>query len=299
MSTPLFRRHLIAAAMLSPVLAQASLLVPNGWSNATGMVTARLVTVEVIDLHQRQPLPIFEPSSLQPARVSETYVGGRAGTRYGIRLTNRTAGNVLAVVSVDGVNVLSGEDASAHQGGYILPPYGQVTVDGWRKSLHEVAQFVLTEPGSSYASQTGRPRNVGVIGVALFEEARPVVVAPAPAPARQGPAGLARELGMSAPAQAPQSKAAPAADAAERMASSPSLGTGHGQRQESRVTRGTFERATSNPAEVVSLRYDSLHNLEAAGIAVRPRWPRPMPKPHAPLPFPADAGFVPDPPKKW
>lgn len=63
------------------------------------------------------------------------------------------------------------------------------------------------------------------------------------------------------------------------------LGTGHGEREYAPITRTTFERATSHPAELVQIRYDSHANLVAAGIL----------PPHrhvAPEPFP---GYVPDP----
>jgi len=44
------------------------------------------------------------------------------------------------------------------------------------------------------------------------------------------------------------------------------LGTGHGEREWSPVTRVTFERASSQPAEIVRVRYDSWRNLVAMGV---------------------------------
>ena len=71
----------------------------------------------------------------------------------------------------------------------------------------------------------------------------------------------------------------------------PSLGTGHGERDTSRVTQAEFSRATSEPAEVVRLDYESIAVLEAKGIALR------KPVPPRANPFPAGQ-FVPDPPSR-
>ena len=43
-------------------------------------------------------------------------------------------------------------------------------ITGWRKSLERTAAFYFTDLGDSYAARTGRPQNVGVIGVAVFQE---------------------------------------------------------------------------------------------------------------------------------
>ena len=77
---------------------------------------------------------------------------------------------LLAVTSVDGVNVVSGETAAQHQSGYVLDAWDSVAIEGWRKSLDEVATFYFTRLADSYAARTGRPHDVGVIGVALFRE---------------------------------------------------------------------------------------------------------------------------------
>src|ERR1700722_13894191 len=104
----------------------------------------------------------------------EYWIAGRPGAKYSIEVHNRLGERLLAVMSVDGVNVLSGETAAWDQGGYVFEPGERYEITGWRKSDVEVAAFTFTESPNSYAERTGRPANVGVIGVALFRE-RPVV----------------------------------------------------------------------------------------------------------------------------
>jgi len=127
---------------------------------------------------------------------------------------------VLAVTSVDGVNVITGRTASPDQGGYVVESHGRVEIDGWRKSMHEVAAFYFTALPDSYAARTGRPDNVGVIGIALFREE------PNYAPM------LERESAASADA-APAPAQKSSGNQAGRAREESRLGTGHGQRLDS------------------------------------------------------------------
>ena len=91
-------------------------------------------------------------------------------TNTAVRIRNCTGARVLVVTSVDGVNVISGDTAAPSQSGYVLEPWGSVEITGWRKSMDRTAAFYFTDLGDSYAARTGRPQNVGVIGVAVFQE---------------------------------------------------------------------------------------------------------------------------------
>src|SRR3546814_3906476 len=62
------------------------------------------------------------------------------------------------LLSVDGVNAVTGEDADPSQAGYVLAPWQSTEIDGWRKSLDEVARFRFTDLPDSYAARTGRDR---------------------------------------------------------------------------------------------------------------------------------------------
>ncbi len=98
------------------------------------------------------------------------YVQGNAGERYVIRVSNPTAHRIEAVVSVDGVDVIDGEDGDLHKRGYVIPPHGETRIEGFRTSQADVATFRFSSVDGSYAGMKGKPRNVGVIAVALFEE---------------------------------------------------------------------------------------------------------------------------------
>src|SRR5450631_1157624 len=100
----------------------------------------------------------------------EYWVAGKPGARYAIEIRNRLGERLLAVTSVDGVNVISGATAGWDQTGYVFSPGERYQITGWRKTDAEVADFTFTDSPNSYAERTGRPANVGVIGVALFRE---------------------------------------------------------------------------------------------------------------------------------
>ncbi len=135
--------------------------------------------VHVINRATGQRLPVYNHGG-------KLYVAGNPGDRYSVQVVNRSGGRILTVVSVDGVNVVSGETASPEQTGYVFHGWQSYEINGWRKSASEVAAFYFTALPDSYAARTDRPQNVGVIGVAVFREwtppPRPRPQLPHPAP---------------------------------------------------------------------------------------------------------------------
>lgn len=101
---------------------------------------------------------------------SRAYLLGENGTRYIIRITNPTARRVEAVISVDGLDVIDGKGADLSKRGYIVPAYGELRVEGFRTSTSEIAAFRFSSVSNSYAGRKGQARNVGVVGLAIFEE---------------------------------------------------------------------------------------------------------------------------------
>ncbi len=98
------------------------------------------------------------------------YVVGAEGERYRLRIHNRTARRVEVVTSVDGLDVIDGRRASLDKRGYLVEPFGTLTIDGFRRNDSEVAAFRFGAVSDSYAARTGDDRNVGVIGFAFFDE---------------------------------------------------------------------------------------------------------------------------------
>jgi hypothetical protein len=246
------------------------------------------VDVQVYDRTAGRMLPVYWHDG-------ERHIAGEPGHEYEVRIRNREGGRVLAVTSVDGVNVITGQTARPRQSGYVIDPYGSVDIDGWRKSMAEVAAFYFTSLADSYAARTGRPDNVGVIGVAVFREKQRY---PAPLYQQSVPAADAEPLD---PPSLPQGRAAgkAAAPAAEAQASAgmmdsrereERLGTGHGQRLDSGATYVDFERASWHPDAMITIYYDSYRNLVARGVIPKPRHRYAKRVPEA---FPG--GFVPDP----
>src|SRR5690348_14035490 len=135
----------------------------------------------------------------------EYWVAGRPGAKYAIEIRNRMGERVLAVTSVDGVNVISGETASWGQTGYVLDSGEHYRITGWRKSNSEVAAFTFTASPNSYAARTGRPGNIGVIGVALFREKQRQIayIAPEVSPAPLPPTDEPVAGGIQSPGAAP------------------------------------------------------------------------------------------------
>ena len=222
----------------------------------------RWASVEVIDRTSGYALSVY-------VHRGRLYVAGEPGHEYELRIGNRSNERLLAVTSVDGVNVITGQTADERQSGYVLDPWDGVDVTGWRKDLGEVATFYFTRLSNSYAARTGRPENVGVIGVALFRERQPCC--------RNQPA-------------APE--AAQSADESASRRERGKLGTGHGERETSLAHYVDFERAATVPVETIAIYYDSKKNLLARGVIPKPD--RPDRYADRPNPFP-EGRFVPDP----
>ncbi|MEO8346187.1 MAG: hypothetical protein ABI607_10880 [Betaproteobacteria bacterium] len=160
-----------SAALLMALGLAACGVHAHDYNSVSGMpyVKGRLVQVDVYDRADGVALPVH-------AKNGRNYIIGMPGHEYAVRIRNCTGGRILVATSVDGVNVVSGETASPTQTGYVLDPWASVEITGWRKSLERTAAFYFTDLGDSYAARTGRPLNVGVIGVAVFQEKAPPIV---------------------------------------------------------------------------------------------------------------------------
>ena len=260
-------------------------------ATTNALAIGRLASVDLYDRTEQRTLPVYW-------HQGKAYVVGAPGNEYQITVRNTAGQDVLAVVSVDGINVVSGETAATQQSGYVIDSWQQMDIAGWRKNLSRTAAFYFTSLGDSYAARTGRPNHVGVIGAALYRrKPDPASYAPeSQAPLSSGSGSRERDdrADTAAPSASPRTQEKSHADRPSENQSgrleeklADRLGTGHGRSESSPARYTRFERATSRPEEVVSIYYDSYANLLARGVIPSHTWREPQPFP---------GRFVPDPP---
>ena len=95
---------------------------------------------------------------------------GTPGSNYGILLSNRTKHAVEVVASVDSLDVMDGKTASVGKRGYIIPAKSELAIEGFRVNAQKVKSFVFGSVDASAAAKAGLARNVGVIGLAVYDE---------------------------------------------------------------------------------------------------------------------------------
>lgn len=193
-----------------------------------------------------------------------THVEGRRETRFSLRLTNNTYSRKLFVPSIDGLSVMDGKDASFDSGGYIVKPWSSITVDGWRISDEEVAEFYFSSPKDSYRKRIGKGNNVGVIGCAVFDEKVNYHLFQNSGSLLRGFSGGSSGIGM------PTNDVYLCSASCSSLSKGPSqeLGTGWGQTKVSEVVSVNFEREPS-PSELIEIYYNTREQLEKMGIDFR------------------------------
>jgi hypothetical protein len=206
------------------------------------------------------------------------YFEAREGCTYALVVSNRSHERLGALVIVDGLNAISGEREEIGRGRpgrlYVLAPWSQVEVRGWRTSLDQVRQFTFVDERSSYAARAGKANSrMGWIEVAAYRDRVPAHVG-----------GWRRERPL-AGAREDESRDGPAAEAPSATADRSSEntksaqgdrgypGTGWGEAAWDPATEVRFD-AASRPAERTVLRYEYAPALRALGILPRPWWGR-------------------------
>jgi hypothetical protein len=317
-----------ALGLLVAVLATVSCAAPRRAASQALRTEAGAYSLEV--LVDGRPARTF-------THAGETHLLGQQGSRYVLRVHNRSARRIEAVVSVDGLDVIDGKSGDfAHKRGYLVPAYGYVDIDGWRVSEREAAAFRFAAIGESYAAKTGKARNVGVIGVAVFPERvrqvrphRPPLYVPerAPAASRSFDYEEERGLGGSVEAEAGaafEDRAAPAASSAaraeRRAPAAPSshsrssgaqvgnapqkrersgLGTEFGEAVSSEIQHVEFVRASpTRPSALLGARYNDRDGLYALGIDVDGRDSTDLALRQSARPFPVSHRYA-RPPADW
>ncbi len=218
---------------------------------------------------------------------------------YIIRIKNNHWKKRLAVISVDGVNILNGEDAGFDGPGYMLNPWQTIDINGWHRTDKETAAFTFEALADSYAKQTGRGEsNVGVIGVAVFDEKtthdfwteslRPKGLVASNGGPRLRRMTMGGAQGMSATngtygASASSAGSLSLNDPMPIAGSAPieKVGTGYGEKMEMRTREVEFERASETPTFVLSYQYATTSTLVKWGVIKEPSAPTPNPFPAA------------------
>jgi len=204
----------------------------------------------------------------------KTYLEGKEGSRFSLRMRNNSSSRVLFVPTVDGLSILNGKEGSFKSRGYIVGAYDSTTIDGWRTSDDKVAEFFFSSPKGSYAKKMGKGGNLGIIGCAVFKEKhkeKEIVYAPI---IIQNPNNnpwwgstyttIASNCSGSFPLSM-QNASLNSVKAFSCANAGSDLGTGFGQDKYSPTTSVDFDRADS-PTEIFSFYYNTRQNLEAMGV---------------------------------
>jgi len=105
-------------------------------------------------------------------RYGKCWVEARKGTKFEIKIMNDWWNRVLAIVSVDGLNIINAKfEPPEISPGYIVNRFSSITIPGWKINENEARDFIFTDREKSYATKVGADQqNVGVIGVAIIDE---------------------------------------------------------------------------------------------------------------------------------
>ena len=223
---------------------------------------------------------------------------------YVIRLINDGLSNKLAVVTVDGMNVVKldadGKGATYDGPGYVLRPMETLDIEGWRRDDSEVAAFSFQAKSESYAEKMGRGgSNLSMVGVAVFDEkvaVAPMKTHPVPVPVpypvwpstfphhwygtsdNTGSMGGGHEtIGSFSATMSQASLGGSARKGVMRSAVQvnsvstptedvPAVGTSYGSAKTFHTRTVRFQRSSEDPSQLFVLRYASRQQLEAWGV---------------------------------
>jgi hypothetical protein len=254
--------------------------------HAKSLINVPQVSIQIVDQYGSD-LPTFQ-------HRGRTYVMGEYGERYQIKVSNLEGDRIEAVVTVDGRDVINGQPGAFHHRGYVINGYQSVLIDGFRQSQDQVATFRFTSPSNSYSSKMGSPQNVGVIGVAIFEENQQNIVYYPTQTANDIESeediydGASAAEDDEAPSNTPSpniqgaGSAKPSKNEHAEISSAPSrpsnrmkkaqtksnLGTQYGESRYSASQKTTFERRSEQPSLVSTTHYDNQAGLIAKGVLV-------------------------------
>jgi hypothetical protein len=207
------------------------------------------------------------------AHKGNVYIEGRKGTRFSIRIRNNSYSRKLFVPTIDGLSVMNGEEGDFNSGGYVVQGHNSITIDGWRTSNKDVASFYFSSPEGSYRRKMNKGNNLGIIGVAIFDEKYNWPHVGTTYTTTNWPYNLnTTTSGMCNVSDSPsynclsqQTKSMCCSLNNSGSSQEQKLGTGWGEQKTSEVTTVTFEQE-SYPETVFEIYYNTREELEKAGI---------------------------------
>lgn len=237
------------------------------------------------------------PKGRRPAdeyyHQGQVWVEGREGSNYTIRFTNRSHARVLAIFSVDGLDVLKGKPAGHLSEGYVVNPNSTLDIPGWKLDDATAAEFYFSRSSKSYVSKIGGSvSNTGVIGAMVFREAQPIqwtqplTFASVTGTASQPSSWSINTSGWSQHPGVPTSlnnmqvgsvsytgATTRGIEALPQNAVSNDVGTGFGQATNWNTTSTTFSRENPTiPNAIMAIYYDSAKNLQRRGIVLKSKY---------------------------
>ena len=245
-----YTRLTTAAVALAAALSAPAFAGGPGCGEPCGEVISPRSNVQVEIVAGGGPLVVYRDG---PYR----WVEGRRGERFSFRITNRNGFPVGVIPSADGQSLTADGRAQAGNPAYVVEPYGSLTVGVWREDLGGGRELVFTDVESSLAARKGDRRNVGVLGVLVWQlEER---VRPLPRP----------EIDQNR-RDAPSSKSADARGRApsgeiQGGAPAPGIGVGAGDRR-SDPAYLTDRYRRVRVLDTVAIYYDDRAGLARAGV---------------------------------
>jgi hypothetical protein len=249
-----------------------------------------------------------------------TFVEGRNGSEYKIRIKNNDSARICFVVSVDGLSIIDGKECASTSPGYLLNPLQTLDIACYKVDDKTGAKFVFGSKEKSYSAEIGKGTdNVGVIGGMVYrDQFKPILVQKMPRTfdgtavqhnwntfqSSVGPGwwgGSATAIGGAAPtsttgwstnlgAQALYTNTSVGDAVTQGMPAEEQLGTMFGDAMQWQTQTVAFDREFS-PRATFEIFYDSRKNLERRGIKFEHKLP---PLPNA---FPGNPGCAP--PSGW
>lgn len=255
-----------------------------------------------------------------------TFVEGKPGSQFELVIKNLSGERILCHPTVDGRSVMNGKQARKNDSsdGYVLNPYQETVIPGWRLNQEACAHFFFTgREEETYGEQMGDSgNNKGVIACPVWQQEQSLRLNMDSSPfclnfydingRGSEPAPIDRNSEQKIGSQTFGARELKTVNRSGkgikrkklkivcrgggggiRPASVNNIGTGFGEQTQHNVHTVEFKPRTKEPIVVATVYYDDLNGLRARGLKIgKKKTTR-----HLPDPFPADKACTP--PAGW